>query len=56
MVATIANGVLGYVPTRRAFENGGYEPSLGYTSRWEEGCGEKLVESVIRQIENIRKS
>lgn len=56
MVATIANGVLGYVPTRRAFENGGYEPSLGYTSRWEEGCGEKLVESVIRQIENINKS
>ncbi len=55
MVATIANGVLGYVPTRRAFKNGGYEPSLGYTSRWEEVCGEKLVEAVIRQIDKIKE-
>ncbi len=54
MVATIANGVLGYIPTRRAFENGGYEPSRGYTSRWEEGCGEKLVEAMVRQIEKIK--
>ena len=55
MIATIANGVLGYVPTRRAFKNGGYEPSLGYTSRWEEACGQKLVEAMIRQIERIKE-
>ncbi len=54
IVATIANGILGYVPTRQAFVNGGYEPSLGYTSNSEEGCGDKLVESVIRQIEKIK--
>ena len=54
IVATIANGILGYVPTRQAFENGGYEPLLGYTSNSEIGCGEMLVESVIRQIEKIK--
>jgi len=54
VVATIANGILGYVPTRQAFINGGYEPLLGYTSNCEEACGEKLVESVIRQIETIK--
>ena len=55
MVATIANGVLGYIPTRQAFVNGGYENSLGYTSNSEEACGEMLVESVIRQIEKIKE-
>jgi len=56
MIATIANGVLGYIPTRQAFVNGGYEPSLGYTSNAEEACGDMLVESVIRQIEKIRET
>ena len=55
MVATIANGVLGYIPTHRAFANGGYEPSLGYTSRCEENCGDRLVESVVRQIERQKE-
>ena len=55
IVATIANGVLGYIPTRQAFVNGGYEPSIGYTSKCEEACGDKLVESVIRQIEIIKE-
>jgi len=55
IVATIANGVLGYIPTRQAFVNGGYEPSIGYTSKCEEACGDKLVESVIRQIEKIKE-
>lgn len=54
IVATIANGVLGYVPTPKAFVNGGYEPSLGYTSNSEVECGEKLVDSVIRQIEAMK--
>lgn len=54
MVATIANGVLGYIPSRQAFVNGGYENSLGYTSNSEEACGDKLVQSVVRQIENMK--
>ena len=56
MVATIANGVLGYIPTRQAFVNGGYENFLGFTSNSEEACGDKLVQSVIRQIEQMKAS
>ena len=55
MIATIANGVLGYIPTRQAFINGGYEPSLGFTSNCEEGCGEMLVDSVVRQIAKMKE-
>jgi len=55
MIATIANGVLGYIPTRQAFINGGYEPSLGFTSNSEEGCGEMLVDSVVRQIAKMKE-
>lgn len=56
MIATIANGVLGYVPTSRAFVHGGYENSLGFTSNSEEACGDKLIQSALRQIEIMKRT
>lgn len=43
MVAHMCNGYLGYVPTRRAFEGGGYETRTGRGSR--------LVPEALEQIE-----
>ena len=47
MIAELANGSIGYVPTKRAYAHGNYEV---ISARCAEGGGELLVESAIRQI------
>jgi len=50
IIAELANGSIGYIPTRRAYTEGNYEP---VSARCAEGSGEMLVESAIRQLRNL---
>jgi len=43
-VVELANGIMGYVPTRKAFEGGGYEQRLGNNSKLAPVAGEYMVE------------
>ncbi len=47
----MANEAIGYVPTRRAFEDGGYEPT---SSRPQPGGGERLVDAALALLEELR--
>jgi hypothetical protein len=47
MIASIANGSHGYIPTKVAFSHGGYEPRFALPSRLEEDAGDMLTEAAI---------
>jgi neutral ceramidase len=47
MIAELANGSIGYIPTRRGFDEGNYEP---ISARCAAGSGEKLVEAALRLL------
>ncbi|GMV92986.1 MAG: hypothetical protein AMXMBFR82_27640 [Candidatus Hydrogenedentota bacterium] len=47
LIITLANDYCGYVPTRKAFEEGSYET---VNSRVQPGGGEKLVEAAVRML------
>ena len=49
LVIELANDAAGYLPTREAYEQGGYEVSPGATV-YAPGCAEKLVDSARRQL------
>ena len=53
IVATLANGAIGYIPTRRAYSEGNYEV---VSARCAEGSGELLVESALRQLRKVFKA
>jgi hypothetical protein len=50
LVAGFANGMVGYVPTRRAFEHGGYETTFGEGSRLAPEAGDLLADAAIALI------
>jgi len=52
IVVSLANDLDFYVPTRRAFEEGHYEPT---TCPLEPGCGERLVEAAIELLNELRR-
>jgi hypothetical protein len=52
IVIELANDAVGYLPTRAAYEQGGYEVTPGPTA-YGPGCGEKLVESASRQLKQL---
>jgi len=45
-----ANGMVGYVPTRAAFERGGYETTFNATSRMAPEAGDLLADAAIELI------
>ena len=47
MIAELANGSIGYVPTRVAYAEGNYEV---VSARCAEGSGEKLVDEALKQL------
>ncbi|NOZ20531.1 MAG: hypothetical protein GXP25_05510 [Planctomycetes bacterium] len=49
----LANDWIGYIPTKRAFEGGGYETWLARSSRAVPEAGEMMVESAVRQLEKL---
>jgi len=50
MIAELANGSIGYIPSRRAYAEGNYEV---VSARCAEGSGEMLVESALRQLKKL---
>jgi neutral ceramidase len=50
MVIELANDSVGYLPTRRAYEEGAYEPEA---SRFAPGCGEQIVEAALGLLERL---
>jgi neutral ceramidase len=52
IVIELANDAVGYLPTREAYAQGGYEVTPGATV-YAPGCAEKLAESAIRQLNSL---
>jgi hypothetical protein len=52
IVIELANDAVGYLPTREAYDQGGYEVTPGATL-YAPGCGERLVESASRQLKDL---
>ncbi|HUG93143.1 MAG TPA: hypothetical protein VML55_20040 [Planctomycetaceae bacterium] len=50
IIAELANGSIGYVPTRRAYGEGNYEV---VSARCAEGSGEMLVEAAVRLLKGF---
>ena len=51
IIAELANGAIGYIPTKRAFEQGNYEP---VSARCAPGSGELLAETAIRLLNDLK--
>lgn len=51
MVLELANDSVGYIPTRRAFEEGAYEPE---SSPYEPGFGETIVETAVGLLDKLK--
>lgn len=50
LVLGLANEAIGYVPTRRAYDEGGYEPT---SSRLQPGAGEQLVDEALTLLTSL---
>jgi hypothetical protein len=53
IIAELANGSIGYIPTRRAYVQGNYEVE---SARCAEGSGELLVDTAIRLLKDLYAS
>lgn len=51
IVITLANDMDFYIPTRRGFEEGNYEPT---TCPLEPGCGERLVDAAVELLRGLK--
>ena len=50
IVAELANGVIGYIPSRRAYAQGNYEV---VSARCAEGSGEMLVDAAVKMLKEL---
>lgn len=53
-VAGYADGMLGYVPTRKAFPHAGYETTFGYRSKLAPEAGDLLADAAIELVRSAR--
>jgi hypothetical protein len=51
LVVSLANDLDFYIPPRRAFEEGHYEPT---TCPLEPGCGELLVQAAVKLLHELK--
>ncbi|NLS94247.1 MAG: hypothetical protein GXX96_18975 [Planctomycetaceae bacterium] len=52
LVAGLCNDAIGYLPTQEAFQQGGYETTVGSTF-YEPGSAERLVAAAVGQLEHL---
>jgi hypothetical protein len=52
-IAELANGSIGYVPTRKAYDEGNYEP---VSARCAAGSGEKLVDTAVKLLKELKEA
>ena len=52
-VVELANGIVGYIPTREAFGGGGYEQRLGNNSKLSPVAGEIMSESALALLDSM---
>lgn len=52
IIVELANGAIGYIPTRRAYGEGNYEPT---NARCAAGSGEILVEEACKMLREVRR-
>ena len=52
IIAELANGTLGYIPTRRAYDEGNYEP---VSARCAAGSGERVADAAVRLLESLKR-
>lgn len=50
----LANDYIGYLPTKASFQEGGYEVTLGPTSRLSPDSGHEIVEKAIKSLGGLR--
>lgn len=50
IIAELANGSIGYIPTKRAYAGGNYEPN---SARCGAGSGEMLVDAALRMLKEL---
>jgi hypothetical protein len=50
MIAELANGSIGYIPDRRSYAEGNYEP---VSARCAAGSGEQLVEVALKLLKQL---
>jgi len=52
IIAELANGTLGYIPTRRAYAEGNYEP---VSARCAAGSGEKIADEAVKLLRELKE-
>ncbi len=53
IICELANGCEGYVPTKKAFQEGGYEMRLARSSKLVPGAGEDMVQAALEIIDEL---
>ena len=51
IIAELANGSIGYIPSRRAYAQGNYEV---VSARCAEGSGERLVDAAVKLLRELQ--
>jgi hypothetical protein len=52
LIAELANGAIGYIPNKKAYDEGNYEP---VSARCAKGSGELLVESALKLLRAAKR-
>ena len=55
MISSLTNGLNGYIPTREAFYQGGYEPTLSTYTCLEQEAGDKMTEKAYELLQKLKK-
>jgi neutral ceramidase len=52
LIAELANGAIGYIPTSRGYDEGNYEPT---SARCAKGSGEKLRDTALKLLRELKR-